>query len=178
MFFMYVLASLPFVYVFSFISKSSIMGFTNFFILNIILCVIDAVLASFPVFTKNDSPSSGPSKSYTTVNNIRSIFALILPTVNLKHALYNIQLHGSAECIAISNAMLGTKYSTTEPWMSTKRPGLGVEFILFCVQTIFWLIVLMIIENRLKIRQAWQRCCGGDHHSIESDQWDDSVGIN
>lgn len=171
---MYVLASLPFVYVFSFIPKTSIMGFTNFFILNIILCVIDAIMTSFPVFTKNDNPSAGPSKSYTTVNNVRWIFALILPTVNFKHALSNIQIHDNTQCVAISNAMLGTKLSTTEPWMSANRPGLGAEFILFCVQIIFWWIILIIIENGLSIRQCCQRCCG-DEDTVLSDQWDDSV---
>jgi hypothetical protein len=171
---MYVLASLPFAYVFSFIPKTSIMGFTNFFILNIIICVIDAVANSFPVFTKNDTPSLGPTKTYTIVDNIRWIFAVLLPTINLKHAISNIQLHDSTICIAVSNAMLGTKLSVNEPWMSTSRPGVGAEFILFCVQIIFWWVILIIIENRLNIRRGCQRCCRNEDLTM-SNQWDDSV---
>jgi len=174
MFLMYVLASLPFAYVFSFIPKTSIMGFTNFFILNVIICVIDAVASSFPVFTQNSTPSAGPSKTYTIVDNIRWIFAVLLPTVNFKHALSNIQLHNNTQCIYLSNSLLGTTFSTNEPWMSTSRPGVGAEFILFCVQIIFWCLILTIIENRLSIRQAWQRCCARED-SLLTDQWDDSV---
>jgi len=171
---MYVLASLPFAYVFSFIPKTSIMGFTNFFILNVILCVIDAVLASFPVFTKNDTPSLGPTKIYTTINGIRSIFALVLPTVNLKHAISNIQLHDDTVCISISNSILGTTFSSNALWMSTSRPGVGLEFIFFWVQIIFWWVVLIIVENRLNIRRGCQRCCRNEDSTM-SDQWDDSV---
>jgi hypothetical protein len=171
---MYVFASLPFVYVFSFIPKSAVMGFTNFFILNVILCVIDAVLASFPVFSNRSAQTSGPSQTYTGVNNIRSIFALVLPTVNLKHALANILLHDNPQCILTSNSMLGTSFSTNEAWMSTNKPGVGTEFIFFCVQTLFWFLVLIIIESRLRIKQAWRRCCG-IKDSQSTGQWDDSV---
>ncbi len=176
MYFMYVLASLPFAYVFSFISKTSIIAFTNFFILNVIVSVVDAVVASFPVFTQNNAASSGPSQTYIVVDGIRWIFGIILPTSNLKHALYNIEIHDNAQCLATSNAILGTNFSANEPWMSTNKPGLGAPFILFCVQIIFWWVILIIIENRLSIRQAWQRCRGrGEENSVLNDQWDDSV---
>ncbi|UJR09005.1 hypothetical protein I4U23_013254 [Adineta vaga] len=173
MFFMYVLASLPFVYVFSFIPKTSIMGFTNFFILNVIICIVDAVTNSFTVFTKNDNPSAGPSRVVTIVTNIRWIFAVLLPTINLKHAISNIQLHSNTECIAITNAMTGSKLATNEPWMSRQRPGVGAEFIIFVVQTLFWWFILMIVENRLRIRQSCQRCCSSDD-AISSENWNDS----
>ena len=174
MFLMYVLASLPFAYVFSFIPKSAIMGFTNFFILNVIICAIDAVSNSFTVFTENPTPSLGPTKTYTVVNNIRAIFAFLLPTVNLKHALYNIQLRQNTECIGIFNTLVGTKFTTTEQWMSTSKPGIGVEFLIFCAQIVLWWVILIIIENRLSIRQAWQRCCARGDSSV-SDQWNDKV---
>lgn len=174
MFLMYILASLPFVYVFSFIPKTSIMGFTNFFILNAILCIIDAVINSFTVFTKNDTPSSGPTRTFTLVTNIRSLFAVLLPTINLKHAISNIQLHSNAQCIGISNAMIGTSLSTNASWMSKDRPGVGSEFIIFFVQMLFWWLVLAIIESRLRIRQAWQRCCS-EEDPTSTDQWNDSV---
>jgi hypothetical protein len=174
MFLMYVFASLPFVYVFSFIPKSAVMGFTNFFILNVILCVIDAVLASFPVFSSQDAKTSGPTQTYTVINIIRSIVAFFLPTVNLKHALANILLHDNTQCIRTSNAILGTSFSINEAWMSTNKPGVGTEFIFFCVQTLFWFVILIIIESRLRIEQAWRRCCRSKD-SESTDQWDDSV---
>ncbi len=65
------------------------MSFTNFLILNIIISVIDTIMP-FPIFIRNDTLSLGSSKSYTTVNNICWMFALLLPTGNLKHALSNI----------------------------------------------------------------------------------------
>ena len=172
---MYVLASLPFVYVFSFIPKSAVMGFTNFFILNVIISVIDAIAASFPVFSGNDNPSGGTSRTYSVVEAIRFIFGLLLPSVNLKHALANILIHNSPNCIRTSNSLIGTKFSENERWMSTSKPGIGTEFIIFWVQLIFWLVILTLIENRLRIRQARQRCCGGDD-SEQVEQWDDRVG--
>jgi hypothetical protein len=171
---MYVLASLPFVYVFSFIPKTAVMGFTNFFILNVILCVIDAVLASFPVFSSNNASTSGPTQTYTVIQIIRSIVGFFLPTVNLKHALANILIHDNGQCIRTSNAILGTSFSVNEPWMSTNKPGIGTEFIFFCLQILFWLVVLIIIENRLRIQQVWRRCCRSKD-SESTDQWNDSV---
>lgn len=174
MYFMYVLASLPFVYVFSFIPKSSIMAFTNFFILNVIVCVIDAVIASIPVFSQNNNPSAGPTKIYNTISNVRWIFAIVLPTVNLKHAISNIVFHDNSQCILVNNAMLGTKFATNEAWFSKNRPGVGTEFILFCAQMVFWWIMLMIVESRMRIKQCCCSC-GGGVDTDESDQWNDSV---
>ncbi len=34
---------------------------------------MDAIMTSFPVFTKNDTPSLGPSKSYTPVTTSHTI---------------------------------------------------------------------------------------------------------
>ena len=171
---MYVLASLPFVYVFSFIPKTSVMGFTNFFILNVIIIVVDAIATSFPIFTGNDNPSAGTSRTYNVVEAIHFILAILLPTVNLKHALGNILIHNSANCIRISNRMLGTKFSETESWMSTSKPGVGSQFIIFCVQTAFWWVILILIENRLRIRQARQRCCGCNK-TKHNEHWNDRV---
>ena len=171
---MYVLASLPFVYVFSFISKSSIMAFTNFFILNIILSLFDTIIALFPIFSQNSNPSNGPSSSYNIIYIIRMIFAVLLPTVNFKHAVSNLILHENTQCIRISNAIVGTKFAINGPWFETNRPGIGTEFILFCVQTIFWTIVLIIIENRLRIKQFYSRQRNDQN---ESDQWNDSVNF-
>ena len=173
---MYVLASLPFVYVFSFIPESAVMGFTNFFILNVVISVIDAVAGTFPIFSGNTNPSAGPAPAYKVVEAIRLIFRLLLPAVNFKHTLANMLIHNNANCIRVFNGMLGTKFSENETWMSTQKPGIGEEFIIFCVQTLFWLVVLILIENRLTIRQARQRCCKSDHPE-QNEQWDDRVRI-
>lgn len=171
---MYVLASLPFVYVFSFIPKSGVMAFTNFFILNVVLCVIDAVAASFTVFSPDSTSGSGPSQTYTIVTNIRLIFAILLPTVNLKHGLANILIHDSAECIVISNRLLGTNLLLDEAWMSMNRPGVGAEFILFCAQILFWWVILIIIENRSTIGRVCGRC-RRSNNAESTDHWNDSV---
>jgi len=169
---MYVLASLPFAYVFSFISKSTIMAFTNFFILNVIISIVDAIIASFPVFSQNSNPSDGPTASYKGVSLIRTIFGILLPSVNLKHAIANLVLRDNSQCIRISNAILGTKFNINENYFAASRPGIGTEFILFVVQIIFWTIILMIIENKLRIKQ----CCSCQSDDFdESDQWKDSV---
>jgi len=65
------------------------------------------------------------------------MFTLLFPTINLKYALSNSQVYDNKECIAISNAMLGRKFSVSESWMSSHRPGLSTEFILFCIQIIY-----------------------------------------
>ena len=173
---MYVLASLPFVYVFSFIPDSAVMGFTNFFILNVVISVIDAVAGTFPIFSGNANPSDGPAKAYTVVEGIRLIFRLLLPTVNFKHTLANVLIHNNKNCIRVSNSILGTSFSENESWMSTKKPGIGEEFIIFCVQTVFWWVILILIENRLRIQQARQRCCGSENVEY-NDRWDDRVRI-
>lgn len=172
MLFMYVLASLPFAYVFSFLSKSTIMAFTNFFILNVIVSIIDAIISSFPVFSQNPNPENGPTSSYRTINVIRTIFAIGLPSVNLKHAIANLVLHDNAQCIRISNSILGTKFVVNENFLATSRPGVGTEFVLFIVQTIFWTIILIVIERRSRTTL----CCSSQDEDIdESNHWKDGV---
>lgn len=173
MLFMYVLASLPFVYVFSFASKSSIMAFTNFFILNIIVCVVDAVIASVPVFMQNKTPENGPSKIFKIIEIIRTIFAVLLPSINCKHAISNILLRDDSTCIEIANAVQGTKLETNEKWLSKNRPGVGTELIIFCAQAIFWFIVLILIEKKIKCS-----CSCDSYDDEQNTQWNDSVSNN
>lgn len=149
------------------------MAFTNFFILNVIVTIVDAVIASFPVFNQNTNPSAGPTSSYKIVNVIRTIFAIGLPSVNLKHAITNLVLHDNGQCIKLSNAILGTKFVENENYFSTSRPGIGTEFILFVVQIIFWTIILIVIENRLRIKQCCS--CQNDDNEEESNHWKDAV---
>jgi hypothetical protein len=155
------------------------MGFSNFFILNVIGCVVDAVINSFTVFTTNTSPQSGTSKIYSTVTFIRYIFAVLLPTINLKQALGNIELHENSACIAASNAILGTQFSTTGSLIATNKPGVGTQLIIFIVQIAFWWVMLVVVEHCSRVRKARQGCCCGrdSSNSMLSEQLDTSVGI-
>ena len=163
-------------YLFSFIPSSSILGVTNFFILNVIGNVVDAVLNMVTIFTKNDSPSSGPSQTYTVVATIRTILACLLPSVNLKHGLSNSQLHVNTECISIINRFMGTKLSKDESWTSTERTGVGSELIIFLCQMLCCWVILIVVESRPKVRRACHGCCSGeDAASKRSRDWDDSV---
>ena len=179
LFFLYTLASLPFAYVFSFRPRTSIIGFTNFFIVNVIANVIDAVINSFTIFTSDSSPADGPSNAYKVVTIIRWILAALLPSVNLKHALYNSQLHENRQCIAIFNAYIKTSFSLNEPWGSLNKPGIGGQILIFCLQAIFWTLVLVAIENRRRISQFWQRRRAGKDKDFlvinQSLQWNDAV---
>ena len=175
---LYSLASLPFMYLFSFIPRTSVIGVTNFFILNVIANVIDAVSHSFTVFTPNTSSSSGPSKTYTTVAGLRFILACLLPSVNLKHALSNSQLHENKDCIGTFNTYIGTDLSTSEAWSSRKEPGVGRQIVIFLFQILCCWVILMLVEIRPKIRRACQGCCSEDDPALAAERsrsWDDSV---
>lgn len=185
MYFMYALASLPFVYAYSFVPKSSVMGLAIFFIVNVTACVIDAVLNSFTIFIQNTSPSSGPLRSYYIITAIRTIIAIFLPTVNLKQALFNIQLHENTECISVSNSIIGTRFSPNESYMSLKRPGVGSQFIIFIGQFIFWWVIIAIIERWEVTHHHRDGCCScfsccdyfktHTSESVECQNWDTSV---
>jgi hypothetical protein len=173
------LASLPFAYVFSFAPRTSIIGFTNFFIVNVIANVIDAVINSFTIFSRNEQASAGPSRTYTAVNNFRSILAALLPSVNLKHALSNSQLHENGECVAIFNTFIGTKLNVNEVWTSMSKPGVGTQMLLFCLQTLVWTLLLIVVENRRRRQLLWERIRGkrndGSSLADQASQWNDSV---
>ena len=159
---------------FSFRPRTSIIGLTNFFILNVIANVIDSVINSFTIFQRNDSPQNGPNRVYGAVTNFRWILAGLLPSVNLKHALSNSQLHENQQCIRTFNALIGTKFPLNEPFASLTKPGVGGQILIFCIQMTFWTIVLIIIEKRA----GKQPCCGSQSSSYNaqaSAQWNDSV---
>ena len=175
---MYTLASLPFMYLFSFIPRTSVIGFTNFFILNVIANIIDAVINSFTVFTRNETPSLGTSSTFKVVTTIRTILACLLPSVNLKHALSNSQLHENKECIGIFNTYIGTKLSVNSSWTAMGKSGVGAELLIFFFQILSCWAILIVVESRTKIRQAWQRCSSKDDAALAAERsrdWDDSV---
>jgi len=179
LFVLYVFASLPLAYAYSFRPRTSIIGLTNFFIINAIINVIDAVINSAAVFRRNDSSStSGPSQLYRIVSLVRWIFAALLPSVNLKQAISNIQLHERKECIIIFNRYIGTSFSLNERWGSFNKPAIGTQMAIFIIQSIVWSIVLIIVESRPAIRQFCSNCCcSSDDRDViveKSAQWNDS----
>lgn len=180
--FLYTLASLPFAYCFSFIPRTSIIGFTNFFIINVIANVVDAVINSFTVFSRGGSDDVRPSRAYTAVSFVRWILAILLPSVNLKQSLANSQLHENRQCVSIFNALVGTSFATDETWRSTSRPGVGAQILIFCLQCIFWIIVLILIENKLQVRRFFRKicccCCKKKSNAVsleKSVRWNDAV---
>ena len=177
MFFMYSLSSLPFIYVFSFAVKRELIGVINFFLLNVLMCFIDMILSFLAsVVQGNASPiESGMTSGATAVTAVRWILSVLLPTVNLKHALSNIRLHSNRKCISSLNSIMGTNYAFDESWMSVHEPGLGLQFLIFCVQTLLWWLILMLIENFAAIKQIWQRHRSKTNESDEIQVYDDSV---
>lgn len=174
---MYSLASLPFVYVFSFAVKRELIGVINFFLLNVLICFADMIL-SFLVTVVQEKGSSDQNRMATgaiAVNSIRWILSVLLPTVNLKHALSNIRLHSDRDCITSINSIMGTNYAYDESWMSIHEPGLGLQFLIFCVQIFIWWLILLFIESFTIIKQAWQRCRSKNEDITETFEYDDSV---
>ncbi|CAF2548505.1 unnamed protein product [Rotaria sp. Silwood2] len=186
---MYSLASLPLIYVYSFSPKSELIGFINSFVINIVVCFFDMVLAFMALFSQAQSTNTTRVSRLTSiVNNIRWLIAVLFPCVNFKHSLFNIRLKSSQDCISSLNSLMFTNYSFNESWMSTRAPGVGIQFIIFVVQMTFWWIILILIEKGTSIKLGCRRCCGceNDLERIDADnpmdnaedvipkQWDDS----
>ncbi|CAF2897084.1 unnamed protein product [Rotaria sp. Silwood2] len=158
---MYSLTSLPFVYSYSFIPESELIGFIMFLIANVLACFFDMVLGFIAVFSQA-SPSSSPDQMSTTTQVmliLRSILAGFFPTVNFKQALFNIRLRSDATCVTAINSIMITNYSPDEPWTSIDQPGIGLQLVIFSAQTVFWWTILACIENRVKIGQSVCCCC-------------------
>ncbi|CAF2474933.1 unnamed protein product [Rotaria sp. Silwood2] len=136
---MYSLASLPFMYSYSFISESELIGFIMFLILNMAACCFDMVLDFIAVFSQA-SPSSSPDKMGTAAQImliLRFILAGFFPTVNFKQSLFNIHLRSDATCISAINSIMITNYSPDEPWTSANEPGIGLQLVIFSAQIVF-----------------------------------------
>ncbi|CAF0732502.1 unnamed protein product [Adineta steineri] len=163
---MYSLASLPLIYVYSFSPKSELIGFINFFVINVVACFLDMVLAFMGLFSQSQSTNATHvSKLSSLVLNIRWAVAVLFPSVNFKRSLFNIRLRSNPDCVSAMNSIMFTNYSATEPWTSLREPGIGIEFVIFCVQILFWWIILAIIENKVNIKLACGQCCCSENES-------------
>lgn len=156
---MHSLASIPMIYVFSFLPKSELIGFITFFFLNTVACFCDLMLNFIAVFSQALATNATGVTTLTSVmTNLTWVLVVLFPTVNFKHALFNIRLKSNVDCISALNSIMYSGYSATDSWMAMSTPGLGTPFIIFWAQMIFWWIILTLIENRTKIRLACRRC--------------------
>jgi hypothetical protein len=181
------------IYVYSFIPKSELIGFINFFVINVVGCFLDMVLAFMALFSQGQSTSTTRlTKLASIMDNIRWVVSTLFPSVNLKRALYNIRLKSNPDCVSALNLLMLTNYSNKEPWMAAREPGLGIQFIIFWAQIIFWWVLLTLIENGTHLKLTCRRSCrcdndleqidGGDQNdgedgaiSVASNQWNDTV---
>ncbi|CAF2249794.1 unnamed protein product [Rotaria magnacalcarata] len=156
-FLLYSLTSLPFVYVYSFIPGTELIGFVIYFIVNVLVCFVDVVLGFIGVFSGSKTLPNGTkvNQTGTLMTNIRWILSALFPTVNLKHALFNIRLRSSDRCVGPVNSVMGTNYSLSESWLSLSEPGLGMQCLIFIGQSIFWWFIVMFIEEGWKI--GWKK---------------------
>lgn len=191
---MFSLASLPFMYSYSFIVKSELIGFIMFFIINVLACFSDMVIGFIAVFSQVTTTAHTYQMSSTTRNMmiLRWVLAGIFPSINFKQSLFNIRLRSDPSCISAINMIMATTYSSTESWVSLNDPGIGMYLIIFACQIVFWWIVLTCIENRNKIKKYICCCCcccnrkekksiyairkkKNDNSATISSEWDDSV---
>lgn len=179
---MYSLASLPLIYVYSFSPKSELIGFINFFVINVVACFLDMILAFLALFSQGQSQTSTAirvSRLTSITANIRLLVAILFPTVNFKRALFNIRLKSSQDCISAINSLMLTSYSYTERWLSLREPGIGLQLVFFCAQMIFWWIILTLIEKKRSIKLGCRQCCGCDNDlgQVDGDnQWNNDEG--
>jgi hypothetical protein len=169
------------VYVYSFIPKSELIGFITFFIINVIACFFDMVLHFIAVFSQAQALGATSITNLATVmNNLTWVLVVIFPCVTFKRALFNIRLKSNSACDSSLNSLMFTDYSYTEPWMSAREPGLGIQFIIFCAQMIFWWIVLILIENGTHLKLICRRscCCNNDLKKTDGDDGTDAVASN
>ena len=158
---LYCAASLPLIYVYSFNPKSALVGFINFFIVNVIACFLDMILAFMALFSQGQLTSiSRLTRLSSITNTIRWIVAVLVPSVNFKRSLFNLRLRSSSDCMSVLNSILLTNYSFDESWTSIREPGVGVQVVIFLAQTSFWWLMLLIIENRKEIQLLCRQCCG------------------
>lgn len=153
-------------------------GLVLYVIVNVIVCFLDMVLGFVVVFLQGQTISATRTMTSgaTAMSNIRLILSILFPTVNLKHALFNIHLRSSETCISSANSILGSSYSATEPWMSMREPGLGIQVVIFFSQMIVWWLIIVLIEqsNRLCRRRSNRSTEGLSKN--ETTNWNDSVG--
>jgi len=174
---LYSLASLPFIYAYSLIPITESVGLILYVIVNILVCFIDMVLGFVVVFFQGQKISSTNKMTSQSVimANIRWLMSILFPTVNLKHALFNIHLRSSDTCVSAVNTILGTNYLSNEPWMSMTEPGLGIQIVIFFSQMIGWWLIIMFIEQSNRICQRRLGCCRNNNAGMTANNWNDSV---
>jgi hypothetical protein len=161
---MYSLASLPLIYVYSFSPKSESIGFTGFFLINVMGLFFDTVFDFLSVYSQAYATDATSATSLSTVMvKLTWILGILFPCVNLKHALFNIRLKSNPDCVSSLNSLFFTSYSSDSSWMAIPSPGLGASFIIFCAQIFFWWIILILIENGTNIKLGCRRCCKCDN---------------
>lgn len=157
-------------YVYSYVPKTQLIGFITFFIINLIACFFDAIFDFIAVYSQLQAETATSATTTTrAMKGMKRSLAVFFPSVNFKQSLYNIRLQSSTECISTVNALMYTTYSASEGWMSVKDPGLGLYFIIFCIQTLLWWIILVLIENGTSIGLGCRRCCKCDKDLEEID---------
>lgn len=170
------------IYAYSFSPKSELIGFINFFVINLVACFLDMVLAFLALFSQGQSQSTAVirvSRLTTVSSGIRLIVAILFPTVNFKRALFNMRLKSSQECISALNTLMLTSYSYTEPSMSLREPGIGLQLVIFCAQMVFWWFILILIEKGGSIKLRCRQCCGCNNDLEQVDganQWENEDG--
>ncbi len=174
---LYSLGSLPFIYAYSMIPITESVGLILYVIVNILVCFLDMVLGFIVVFFQGQTISqvNGMTKESVIMTNIRLLLSILFPTVNLKHALFNIHLRSSASCVSEVNLIMGTNYSSDEPWMSMHEPGLGIQCVIFISQMIGWWLIVMFIEQSDRICQRISKYCRSNQPSLVTTEWNDSV---
>lgn len=171
---LYSLASLPYIYAYSLIPMTESVGLILYIIVNILVCFLDMVLGFVVVFLQGQTISLSKKMTHGAVamTNIRLVMSILFPTVNLKHALFNIHLRSSDTCVTAVNSVLGTSYSSNEAWLSMYEPGLGIQVVIFFSQMIGWWLIIMFIEQSNRLCQSRSRCCQNNNTQAN---WNDSV---
>lgn len=167
----YSMASIPYIYTYSMLLVKESVGLVLYIIVNILVCFLDMVLGFVVVFLQGQTVpvTRTMTSGATAMSNIRLILSILFPTVNLKHALFNIHLRSSETCVSSVNSILGSSYSANEPWMSMHEPGLGIQVVIFFSQMIAWWLIILFIEQSNRI---CQRRLG----KTDPPNWNDSVG--
>ena len=152
-------------------------GLVLYVIVNVIVCFLDMVLGFVVVFLQGQTISATRTMTSGAVamSNIRLILSILFPTVNLKHALFNIHLRSSETCVSSVNSILGSSYSTNEPWMSMREPGLGIQTVIFFSQMIGWWLIILLIEQSNRICRRKSKESLGDQAKNDTTNWNDSV---
>jgi hypothetical protein len=166
------------IYVYSFSPRTELIGFINFFVVNVIACFLDMVLAFIALFSQGQGQSTTTirvSKLTSITTNIRWVVEVIFPCVNFKRALFNIRLKSSSDCVTAVNTLMLTNYSVNVPWMSLTEPGVGAQFVIFCAQMGFWWTILTLVEQGTRIKRSCRQCCGcnNDLEQMEDQGYDE-----